>query len=195
LYGVSLALVVLLQHSLPAETNALNRKEVLTNYDDAYNRAGQEGKPIFVLFTTQTQPAELQQIRSQGLLNDYLVVVADRNTEDGRKIFAQFNWQAGDGLSVIERNRQWQCARYERKLSSDELARVANACRNAVGNAVVDVLASNVAAYPPPAQVQFGQPPQVVQPVMPNGGYQQFQPMQFQPMPMFGGFGGCTSGH
>src|SRR3954469_20399143 len=143
--------MVLSQSSVPAQTTDVNRAgSVLTSYDDAYNRAGQEGKPILVLFTTQAQPSELQSLRSQGLLNDYLVVVADRNTDAGRRVFAEFNWQAPEGVSVIERNRQWQFARYERKLNGDELSRVANACRGAVGYPTFDVLASNVAAYPPP---------------------------------------------
>jgi len=198
LYAVSLALVVLTQIPLQTETNQINRSGVLTSYDDAYHRAGQEGKPIFILFTTQAQPTELQQLQSQGLLNRYLVVVADRNTDSGRKIFAQFNMNAPEGVSVIERNRQWQFARYERKLNSEELTRVANACLTAVGYPTVDVLQGNFAAYPPPVQSQSGQPAlpsQPVQPSVPFESYPQFQP-QFQPMPMmFGGFGGCTSGH
>jgi hypothetical protein len=196
--AVSLALVVLSQMPLSTETNQINRSGVLTSYDDAYHRAGQEGKPIFILFTTQAQPTELQQIQSQGLLNGYLVVVADRNTESGRKIFTQFNMNALEGVSVIERNRQWQFARYERKLNSDELTRVANACLTAVGYPTVDVLQGNFAAYPPQVQSQGGQPAlpsQPVQPSVPYESFPQFQP-QFQPMPMFGGFGGgCASGH
>src|SRR4051794_33062416 len=93
LQAVLLALVVLSQISPPAQTNDLNRAGgVLTSYDDAYFRAGQEGKPIFIFFTTQGQPAELQQLLLRGLLNDYLVVVADWNSAAGRKVFAQFNW-------------------------------------------------------------------------------------------------------
>jgi hypothetical protein len=198
LFAVSLVFAVLSQISLPAQTNDLNRAgTVLTSYDDAYNRAGQEGKPIFVLFTTQAQPSELQQLQSQGLLNGYLVVVADRNTDAGRKIFGEFNWQAPEGVSVIERNRQWQFARYERKLNGDELARVANACRGAVGYPTFDVLQGNVAAYPPPAQAQAGQPMQhgvPSQPGMPyGGGYAGGQFQQFQPMGGFGG--GCPGGN
>src|SRR5688572_32646782 len=51
LYAFSLALVVFSQISLPAETNQIHRSGVLTSYDDAYYRAGQERKPIFILFT------------------------------------------------------------------------------------------------------------------------------------------------
>ena len=148
MYAVSLALVVLSQIPLSTETNQNDRSGVLTSYDDAYYRAGQEGKPIFILFTNQTHPTELRQLQSQGVLNGYLVVVADWNTESGRKIFAQFNMKA-EGVTVIERNRQWQFARYERKLNSDELTRVANACLTAVGYPTVDVLQANFAAYPP----------------------------------------------
>jgi hypothetical protein len=191
--------VVLSQISLPAQTNDLNRAgTVLTSYDAAYHRAGQEGKPIFILFGNQSAPAELSQLLSQDLLNGFLVVVADRNTEAGRKIFAQFNWQAADGVSVVERNRQWQFARYERKLNGDELARVAKACRDAVGYPTYDVLAASTAAYPPWDQSsQPGMPVQPVQSSFPTSSYPQYQP-QFQPMsmPMFGGFGGgCASGH
>lgn len=196
MYAVSLALVVLSQTPPSTATNQIDRMGMLTNYDDAYHRAGQEGKPIFILFTNQKQPTELKQLQSQGLLNGYVVVVADRNTESGRKVFTQFNMNGSEGVSVIERNRQWQFARYERKLNSDELTRVANACLTAVGYPTVDVLQGNFAAYPP-AQSQGGQsalPGQPVQPIAPVQIYPQFQP-QFQPMPVFGAFGGCTSGH
>ena len=197
MYAFSLALVVLSQISFPAETNQVNGLEVLTSYDDAYHRAGQEGKPILVLFTSQAQPMELQQLQSQGLLNGYLVVMADRNTESGRKIFTQFKMTALEGVSVIERNRKWQIARYERKLNSDEIVRVANACLTAVGDRTVDVLQANFASYPPPMQSQGDQPAlpsQPVQPVVPFQSFPQFQP-QFQPM--IGGFsgGGCIGGH
>jgi len=199
LHAVSLALLVLSQFSPSTESNQDDRSGMLTSYDDAYIRAGQEGKPIFILFTNQAHPTELRQLKSQGLLNSYLVVVADSNTESGRKIFTQFNMKAGEGVSVIERNRQWQFARYERKLNSDELTRVANACLTAVGYPTVDVLQGNFAAYPPTVQNQGSQhalPSQPVQPSVPIEGFPQFQP-QFQPMPMFGGFGagGCASGH
>jgi hypothetical protein len=201
LYAFSLALVVFSQISLPAETNLINRSGVLTSYDDAYYRAGQEGKPIFILFTSQAQPTELRQLQSQGLLDGYLVVMADRNTESGRKIFTQFNMTALEGVSVIERNRKWQVARYERKLNSDEIVRVANACLTAVGDRTIDVLQANFSTYPPPVQsqvVQPAMPSQLVQPSVPFESFPQFQP-QFQPMPMFGGFGafggGCAGGH
>ena len=197
MFVVSLALIVLFPGSGPAPAIELNRAGLVhTSYDDAFNRAGQEGKPIFVLFSTQPQPSELQELKAKGLLNDFVVVVANRNTEIGRGIFAMFNWQANEGVSVIERGRQWQFARYERKLSSDELARVATSCRGAVGYPTVDVLAPNVAAYPPPAQPQNVLPQQLVQPGMPSGSFQGYQPVQFQPMPMFGSFGGsCIGGH
>src|SRR5215207_9066388 len=118
-----MALLVLSQVSNPAQTTDLNRAgSVLTSYDDAYNRAGQEGKPILVLFTTQAQPSEIQDLRSKGLLSDFLVVVADRSTDAGRKIFSMFNMQASEGVSVVEKTRQWQFARYDRKLNGDELA-------------------------------------------------------------------------
>jgi hypothetical protein len=194
LFAVSLALVVLSQVSIPAQTNDLNRAgAVLTSYDDAYNRAGQEGKPILVLFTTQAQPSELQSLQSKGLLNDFLVVVADRNTDAGRRIFATFNWQAPEGVSVIERTRQWQFARYERKLNGDELTRLASACRNVAGYPTFDPLSSNVSAYPPPAQGKPGQPGIPGQPGMAVQG-QPVQPgVQYMPYPMMWG-GGCSGG-
>jgi hypothetical protein len=204
LYVASLALVVLSQVSIPAQTTDLNRAgSVLTSYDDAYNRAGQEGKPILVLFTSQSQPNEIQDLRSKGLLNDFLVVVADRSTDAGRKIFSMFNMQAPEGVSVVEKTRQWQFARYDRKLNSDELARVANNSRNAAGFPTFDPLAGGVSAYPPPAQGQVAQPGQPAvygQPAVggvPGAPYQQAMPMQyFQPSfpMMWGGGGGCAGG-
>lgn len=184
MYFASLALMVLSQVSVPAQTTDANRAgTVLTSYDDAYNRAGQEGKPILVLFTTQSQPAELQSLRSQGLMNDYLVVVADRNTDAGRKIAATFNFNAPEGVSLIERTRQWQFARYEHKLSSEELTKLATACRTASGYPTFNPLASNVSAYPPPAQGQGAQP----------GAAVQGQPMQVYPQ--FQMLGGCANGN
>src|SRR5262245_39225989 len=109
LFVATLALAAVAHGSVG--TTVTRNDSVLNSYEDAYNRAGQEGKPIFVLFTSQAKPAELQQLQTKGLLNDYLVVVADKNTEAGRKIFATFNFQAADGVSVVERNRQWQFAR------------------------------------------------------------------------------------
>src|SRR5688572_16336779 len=149
LFVATLALAMLPSQGSVGQTTVTNvnrNDSILTSYEVAFNRAGQEGKPIFVLFTSQSQPAELQTLQSQGLLNDYLVVVADRNTDEGRKVFAAFNWTANDGVSVIERNRQWQFARYERKLDTNELAQVANSCRFAVGYPTFDALA-NVSAY------------------------------------------------
>ena len=161
LYVASLALMVLSQVSIPAQSMDLHRTDsVLTNYDDAYTRAGQEGKPILVLFTTQSQPSEIQDLRSKGLLNDFLVVVADRSTDAGRRIFSMFNMQSPEGVSVVEKTRQWQFARYDRKLNSDELARVAANSRNAAGFPAFDPLAGGVSAYPPPAQGQVAQPGQ-----------------------------------
>jgi hypothetical protein len=187
LYVASFALMVLSQVSLPAQTTDVNRAgSVLTSYEEAYSRAGQEGKPILVLFTSQSQPGELQSLRSNGVLNDYLVVVADRNTDAGRKIASTFNFTAPEGVSVIERTRQWQFARYEHKLNSDELTKVATACRTAAGYPTFDPLASNVSAYPPPAQGQAAQPvagqPMQMQYVQPN----------FQ---MIWGGGGCPGGN
>ena len=197
MFAVSIALIVLFPCSGPAPAFEVNHAStVFTSYDDAYNRAGQEGKPIFILFSTQAQPSELQELKAKGLLNDFLVVVANRNTEVGRGIFTMFNWQAPEGVSVIERGRQWQFARYERKLTGEELARVATACRGATGYPTVDVLANNVANYPPTAQTQFALPQQPVQQGMSSGNFSGYQPIQFQPMPMFGGFGGnCIGGH
>jgi hypothetical protein len=182
--------MVLSQVSVPAQTMDVNRAgSVSTSYEDAYNRAGQEGKPILVLFTTQSQPSELQALRSNGLMNDYIVVVADRNTDAGRKIASTFNFTAPEGVSVIERTRQWQFARYEHKLNGEQLTKVATACRTAAGYPTFDPLAANVSAYPPPAQGQAGQPagaqPAGVQPTI-----QYFQPT----FPMMWG-GGCPGGN
>jgi hypothetical protein len=198
LYVASLALVVLSQVSSPAPPNDLNRAEsILTSYEDAYNRAGQEGKPILVLFTSQSQPSELQAMKSLGLLDNHLVVVADKNTDAGRRVFANFNWQAPEGVSVVDRTRQWQFARYERKLSGEELTRVVNATRDAAGYPTVDVLATNVSAYPPPAQGQAAQPQGGAVTVQGQPGVPYAQPtMQFQPMmyPPMGFGGGCAGG-
>ena len=186
MFAVTFALAVMSPVSVPAQTNDANRNgSVFTSYDDAYNRAGQEGKPILVLFSTQAQPSELQTLKTKGLLNDFLVVVADRNTEAGKRVFAAFNWQAPEGVSVIERTRQWQFARCERKLNGDDLAKLASACRNATGYPTFDPLAPNVSAYPPPAQGNPAQPQAgVVQPGVP---YNQF--------PMMIGGGGCPGGN
>lgn len=202
MYVASLALIALSQVSSPAQTTDQNRAgTVLTSYDDAFNRAGQEGKPILVLFTNQSQPSELNALRSNGLLSDFLVVVADRSTDAGRKVFSMFNMQAPEGVSVVEKTRQWQFARYDRKLNGDELARVAANSRNAAGYPTFDPLAGGVSAYPPPAQGQVAQPGQPAVPGQPAIGgvpgvqYPQAMPMQyFQPsFPMMWG-GGCAGG-
>jgi len=193
LYFASFALIVLSQASIPAQATDLNRaSSVLTSYDEAYNRAGQEGKPIIVLFSSQSQPGELQSLRSKGLLNDFLVVVADRSTDAGRKIFSTFNMQAPEGVSVVEKTRQWQFARYDRKLNGDELVRLAENARNAAGYPTFDPLAGNVSAYPPPAQGQPGQPAVGGMPGVPGVPYQ--PDMQYyQPYPLSWG-GGCAGG-
>ena len=186
MFVAKLALAALAHGSLQpvVGTAAARNDSVLNSYEDAYNRAGQEGKPIFVLFTSQAKPDELQQLQSKGLLNDYLVVVADKNTEAGRKIFATFNFQSADGVTVVERSRQWQFVRYERKLTGEELTKVAGSCRHAVGYPTADPLISTSTYVAP------GQPQAIPQSnyVMPGG-----QPIQMQFYPVMGGraSGGC----
>jgi hypothetical protein len=184
LFVATLALAAFVNGSVQPALGTAVRNDSILSYEDAYNRAGQEGKPIFVLFTSQAKPAELQQLQSKGLLNDYLVVVADKNTEAGRKAFSMFNITGNDGVSVVEKNRQWQFARYERKLSSDELTKVAETCRNAAGYPTADPLVST-SAYVTPGQT--GTAPAQSNYVMPGG--QPVQQMQFYPA-----MGGCSGG-
>jgi len=118
--------------------------EWLTNYAEGYEASKKADKPIFVYFTDsgrdQNWKAPFE--GKNELTDNYVLVVADKNTKEGAEIFKTFENEGTKGAVVIERGREWQYFRTERELNSDDLTKVLTECKAAKGKPAPSVLSS-----------------------------------------------------
>jgi hypothetical protein len=132
----------------------------LTSYADAYHRAGVEGKPVLVVFSSRAESVEkLAELANRpGLENDFIPVFASKLTPAGQKIFSTFNIKGPEACVVVDRTLRWQYCRYERALNRSEFDYLLANARLASGIPQVDILATRTQTYYPPATHQPSTP-------------------------------------
>lgn len=130
-----------------------------SDYREATKLAKSLNKPVLVYFKNakagpQTDAVEVD----PRLLDPFVLVMADRSTDAGAKLFKMFEMAGDHGVVVVERDQNWQFCRYERKLQSNELAEVLKQTSQAQGKPATDKLASvpetasERTSYYPPAE-------------------------------------------
>jgi tellurite resistance protein len=118
-----------------------------TDYREAWEASQKQDKPILALFfnSANDRAATAKLMSFEELADRFIVLEADKSTPTGKEVFATFAVAADDACIVIERSRQWQYCRYDRKLSRDELQTVLSKTQSAKGKPEVDVLQSAAA--------------------------------------------------
>lgn len=119
----------------------------LTSYTEALGKSKESDKPVFVYFTDSSKDADWR-ARFDGmdsLTDGFELVVADKNTEKGAKLFQTFEMNSNAGAVVVERDRKWQYFRTQRQLNKEELTQVLGETKLAKGKPAPSVL-SNVNA-------------------------------------------------
>lgn len=113
-----------------------------SDYAEASKLAKSQNKPVLVYFKNDKAAAGAKQAIEvdQKLLDPFVLVMADRSTQAGEKLFKMFEMSGDHGLVVVERGQDWQFCRYERQLDSDELTEVLRQTSQAVGKPATDKL-------------------------------------------------------
>ena len=142
-----------------------------TSYAKAFEISKSSDKPIFVYFTNSAQDAQWQSKFDgiEGLTEKFVLVVGDKNTPQGEKLFKTFEMNGSAGSVVIERERNWQYYRAERDLNREDLSKVLANCQDAKGRPS-PIVTQNV------SQTTIEQPATSVEP-MPSTSY--YQPSTF----------------
>lgn len=120
-----------------------------SDYAEATKLAKNQNKPVLVYFknskgaaTNGTEIHKQDIAVDQRLLDPFVLVMADRSTPAGEKLFKIFEMTSDHGVVVVERELNWQFCRYERQLESNELAEVLRETSTATGKPVNATLAS-----------------------------------------------------
>jgi hypothetical protein len=131
---------------------ALGADHWLTDYRAAREQARTEDKPILVYFSTDGVDPAWTFSEFDQLNDPFVLVHADKTSEDGKTLFNLFDVKADTAYVVIERGQEWQYCRYERKLGSREVENLFRGSARAIGKPEQDVLQS-VAAESPAASM------------------------------------------
>jgi hypothetical protein len=116
--------------------------EWTTNYAEAFDAAKKSQKPIFVFFTDSTkEPSWKSRFAGMNEATDsFVLVTADKSTEEGAELFKTFEMTGNHGVAVVERTQQWQYFRSQKDLSRDELTSVFKQCKDCTGKPAASIL-------------------------------------------------------
>lgn len=115
-----------------------------TSYSEALGLSKESDKPVFVYFTDSAKDADWRASFDglNSLTDGFVLVVADKNTDKGAKLYKIFEIDSPAGAVVVERDRKWQYFRTQRQLNKEELKQVLTETRQAKGKPAPSVLAN-----------------------------------------------------
>lgn len=135
------------------------------DYADALKTAKAQDKPVLVYFHDGDFEKVSAKFNGKEKLADRFVMVrADKETPEGKKLFDLFEIPSDNAAVVVERDQAWQFCRYERELSSKELETVLQKASGAKGVPSQDVLVVE------PASEVIVQPSESVEILSPSTG-------------------------
>lgn len=106
-----------------------------TDYSKAWKAAKSQDKPILVYFADDEAPVvtDGKFLKYKPRADKFVLVRADRKSNEGKELYDMFEMSGRRGAVVIERNQEWQFARFERDLSENEVGTLLEKTTDAKG--------------------------------------------------------------